>query len=333
MRVKLTHDPRHFVHRQSPGELGVWGDTRFETAGDSGVFDAWVVFEHLPFPQAVQCDPGRVVFITGEPTAVRSYHPAFLAQFAAVLTPRLDVQHPQVILGQPALPWLAGIQYQRISGLNPTGYQLNYDKLKAMDSIPKPKLASLISTTKNWTEGHRLRLQLLEVLRERFAGRIDFFGYGLKPIEDKWDAIAPYRYHIVLENTCEKDYWSEKLADTFLGAAFPIYGGCPNVSDYFPTGSHLAIDTRDPIGAANVIGKILDADPYAAHLPMIHEARTLVLDRYNLYPVMTDLLKRLSVGTPRLVRLRPENDYVDPAPRRLKRRLKRWMFGAGPRSG
>ena len=333
MRVRLTHDPRAFIHRQSPGGSGAWGDVRFESASDSGSFDAWVVFERLPFPQRCLCDPGRTVFVTGEPKAVRTYSPAFLAQFAAIYTHRTDLEHPRVIHGQPALPWIAGVRYQQTAGRPPTGYSLDYDSLKAMGPLPKPRLASVISSTKDWTEWHRLRLRLFEALRERLPGQVDFYGYGHRPIEDKWDALAPYRFHVVLENSSEKDYWSEKLADTFLAGSFPIYGGCPNVGDYFPEGSYLPIDPRDPAGAVEAIASELAADRYVDRLARVWEARESVLERYNFHPVLAGLLKTFPVGSRSQVRLRPEEDFIDPARRRLKRTIKRWVFGTGPRSG
>ena len=56
------------------------------------------------------------------------------------------------------------------------------------------------------------------------------------------EAIADY---IALENSSHAHYWSEKLADTYLGWSFPFYWGCPNTSDYFPEQSLCQIDRDD----------------------------------------------------------------------------------------
>jgi hypothetical protein len=42
-----------------------------------------------------------------------------------------------------------------------------------------------------------------------------------------------------LENSQSPHYWTEKLTDAYLGWAFPLYVGCPNVGDYFAKESFL----------------------------------------------------------------------------------------------
>ena len=55
----------------------------------------------------------------------------------------------------------------------------------------------------------------------------------INPIEDKFDALIGYKYHLALENSVIPDYWTEKLADSLLAWCKPIYYGCPNINDYF----------------------------------------------------------------------------------------------------
>ena len=44
---------------------------------------------------------------------------------------------------------------------------------------------------------------------------------GVNSLNDKWDGIHDYKYHIVLEN--EANYLiSEKLFDSYLGLSFPF---------------------------------------------------------------------------------------------------------------
>ena len=46
----------------------------------------------------------------------------------------------------------------------------------------------------------------------------------LNDIPDKWDAIAPYKYHIVFDNLLSnRTHWSEKLADSFLGFSLLLF--------------------------------------------------------------------------------------------------------------
>ena len=137
----------------------------------------------------------------------------------------------------------------------------------------------------------------------------------------------------MLENCRAPHYWTEKLADTYLAGAFPIYCGCPNLSEYFPAGSFRSIDRNDPGTAADIIAEVLREDRYTGQTPLIKVARDLVLDHYNLFPMIADIAKQLPAGKMRRVRLNPERDFTDPLARCYKRAVRRLIFGTGPRSG
>jgi hypothetical protein len=40
-------------------------------------------------------------------------------------------------------------------------------------------------------------------------------------------------YSVVIENTREKNYFTEKIIDAFQSYTVPVYFGCPNIADYF----------------------------------------------------------------------------------------------------
>ena len=89
--------------------------------------------------------------------------------------------------------------------------------LKNVNKIEKKlKLLSIICSNKKELEGHRLRIKFTNICKEHFKERLDWFGSGYNFVEDKWDAIAPYKYHLVLENTSMKYYRTEKLSDAIL---------------------------------------------------------------------------------------------------------------------
>ena len=82
-------------------------------------------------------------------------------------------------------------------------------------------------------------------MQKEFGDEVDVFGRGLKDFEDKWEVIAPYKYHIAIENSSTEDYWTEKLADCFLAGSYPFYYGCPNLDDYFPQKTYTSIDINN----------------------------------------------------------------------------------------
>jgi hypothetical protein len=124
-------------------------------------------------------------------------------------------------------------------------------------------------------------LALLDYLKQRLGDRIVHFGRGFQPVDDKMDAILPYRFHLVLENTRASNYWTEKLADAYLGWAFPVYLGCPNLDEFFSPDAFCAIGGDDFEVAAVCIERLLDTPETPDEVNAVAEARTRVLDQYN----------------------------------------------------
>lgn len=166
---------------------------------------------------------------------------------------------------------------------------------------------SIISSNVTITAGHKRRQAFTKRLCEHFGSKIDFFGRGVRDIEDKWDAISGYKYHVVIENSSFADYWTEKLADAFLGGAYPFYYGCPNVLDYFSPHSLTLIDINDFERSAEVIEGAIKSRKYESSLSPIDEARNLVLDKYNLFPMLASFSKAHRHGGKKVpVKLKPE---------------------------
>lgn len=89
----------------------------------------------------------------------------------------------------------------------------------------KYKNISMPLSSKNFSEGHRLRHVIYE--KYKTSGIIDFFGTGVPDYYgDFRDSYTQYKYIIICENTLQKGFNSEKLNDAFLTGAVPIYWGC-----------------------------------------------------------------------------------------------------------
>jgi hypothetical protein len=131
----------------------------------------------------------------------------------------------------------------------------------------------------------------LEHLRKDSALDLDLYGKKIRYIEDKWDGLAPYRYSLAAENTSGPDYWTEKIADCFLAWTVPLYWGCTNLEDYFPPGSFIRIDIGKPAESLAEIRRILAEDDWEHRLPALREARARVLNRYQLFPFVSGLIR------------------------------------------
>jgi hypothetical protein len=286
-RIKLTTlSPDWPWARQTPGSRGIWDDAEFIIDQPGAPGDWWVVYDDLPSEEIIQCRPGNTLLITPEPPALKTYNRAFAAQFDWVLTPDRTLIHPHKTHSQQSLPWHVG-RLQK--GEKSISFSKCYDELKSLPPIAKTKLVSVIASNKTSTPGHRARAAFVQRLRNYYRSGLEIFGWGHNEIADKWDGIAPFRYHIAIENSSTPDYWTEKLSDAFLAGAHPIYHGCPNIHNYFPPDSLSLIDINAPEAAMQKIDYVLRTDPFDAS--KIQKARDLILDKYNLFPMLAGLCR------------------------------------------
>ena len=292
--------------RQTPGSRGRWGSCQFQIDHDDPECDCWVIYGGMRAAASAYCPEGNTILFDDEPPGIRVYHPRFTAQFGTVLSCQSELAHPNVVHGRQALPWHVGV-----NRMNETAV-LDYDALAAMGRIDKPKLLSVVCSSKNTTPGHRLRLGFLEHLREHFGPRLDVFGRGFVPVGDKWEAVAPYKYHIALENSRVRDYVSEKLTDAYLAGAYPLYHGCPNIGDYFQAEAYTPIDISNPGRAVATIEQAIDEGRYEAHLADVWAARTTVLNRYNFFAMLAEVCQSLPLGPLRRTTILPERSCRAP---------------------
>ncbi|MCK4517422.1 hypothetical protein KAT92_01490 [Candidatus Babeliales bacterium] len=269
--------------RQTPKNDGVWENCRFVFDQQTKTCDYWIVYENILQQETALCPAQNKILLTGEPKSIKTYHPKFLAQFDMIISCHTNLKHPNVLVSHPSLPWMIGYQPPEKT------FTKSYTELTKNEKPTKTKLISVICSNKTHTRGHRKRLDFVKKLQEHFGDYIDFYGRGFIPIQDKWDAIAPYKYHIALENSAYNHYWTEKLTDAFLADSYPIYYGCPNIKDYFPADSLTKIDINKPEESFLVIEQVIKNNSYEKSIATQKQAKDLVLNKYNFFPRMVKL--------------------------------------------
>lgn len=96
----------------------------------------------------------------------------------------------------------------------------------------KRKLVSFIFSYKDWNPYHRMRHRVWNRLQN--DNRVEFFGSGCNnPVDFKIESLKDYRFSIIIENSIEDLYFTEKLLDCFLTGTIPIYVGCKKVTELF----------------------------------------------------------------------------------------------------
>jgi FkbM family methyltransferase len=157
----------------------------------------------------------------------------------------------------------------------------------------KTKLVSVVSSDKAFTAEHRARLAFVAKLKDALGDQVDVFGRGIVGFADKRDVLDSYRYHIALENCAIADYWTEKLADPYLTLTYPIYHGCPNITDYFPDEALRTINIYEPDDAIETIREVIGSNLAERNRQHLVEARRRVMHEYNVFGLLAKVAKEL----------------------------------------
>ena len=83
-------------------------------------------------------------------------------------------------------------------------------------------------------------------------------------------------------------FWSEKLADCYLGEAYPIHIGCTNLHDYFPQQAYTSIPGISPISRrlSRKIKEVIASDLWHRNRAHILEAKRRIMEEYQLLPMI-----------------------------------------------
>ena len=119
----------------------------------------------------------------------------------------------------------------------------------------KTKSVSMISSNKNLTSGHLLRLKILRELGDTIG---DLYGRDTNPIDYKLEALKDYKFSVVVESCSKNYYFTEKLIDCLVTGTVPIYWGCPAIGDYFDIDGFLVFNNVDEL--KSILEMDLDAE-------------------------------------------------------------------------
>lgn len=269
--------------RQTPGQKGIWDGIQF-TLNPVEECDFLIMLNNnMEIDTHVKCPEGNIWALMQEPY-MRGHSDWMIEKhdfFSRVFTHHIPVHDRKYIASHPAIPW----------HVNRT-----FDELVAAEIPVKTRKLSAIVGDAIDVPGHIKRRQFVRFIQTDKSLELDLYGRKILFIEDKWDGLAPYQYSLAIENTSGPDYWTEKIADCFLSWTVPIYYGCTNLEDYFPQESFIRIDIGQPAESLAKIKQVLNEDNWERYIPALEEARNLVLNRYQLFPCLSEMIHCYSGG-------------------------------------
>jgi hypothetical protein len=124
-------------------------------------------------------------------------------------------------------------------------------------SRKQPKI-SCVTGSKEFTPAHTYR-KLLYANQLNIPLPIRWFrscygdllpAYQHNPIvpsdpDGKVGLFLDFQFSLVIENSRQTHYFTEKLMDCLLTKTIPIYYGCPNIAEYFDTRGWILLETTD----------------------------------------------------------------------------------------
>ena len=307
-----TGEKGRWILRQTPGVCGIsrCGKYKFYVNEEIDSPDFVIVRgKAVRQPLTLHVAPQNTILTTSEPYSVLSYPKRYCRQFGLVCSCQKELKHHNIRYTPAILPWFTAATFDHGNGIA----TLTYDELKDMPTPEKPKLMSVITSNKAFTQGHQERIDFVEKLKKHYGDRLDVYGRGFHDFKDKWEALGEYKYHIVIENSQSDYYWTEKLSDCYLSETFPIYYGCTNVDEYFSKDAYAVIDIHDFDRSIAAIDAIINSEKhYAEHSAALKEAKRQVLDDYNLFNYLAAILDTMNPDLPKQnVMLKPAKTMAD----------------------
>lgn len=302
-KVKLTPYRKaegSILHRQTKGHnlVSLNGKYRFYIDEECPDPDFWVVQgKGVRHGETCMVAPENTILLTTEPRSVLIYPQNYINQFGIVCTCQEKTRHKNVLLSPAILPWFIGYKMDKEDNI--LECTLDYDKLKEMPTPTKDKLISVITSNKAFTQGHIDRLHFVKKLKEYYGDKLDIFGRGYNEFDDKWDVLSRYKYHIVIENSSQTYYWTEKMSDCLLTETFPFYYGCTNMSDYISQDAYLPINIKKPQEAINIIDNAIANNKYERSVKALHDAKLQMLDTYNMFEYIAHMCDGLNANLPK----------------------------------
>ena len=206
--------------------------------------------------------------------------------------------------------------------LNPGEWWIDYDydflsNLKPMD---KTRGSICVCTAKltPW-KMYSDRVKFLEALLPRYS-KVDIFGrpasnylsnhilknyfkgeLGVSKPNGKLgehmtgkEIIQHYRYTIEFDNGPTQNYFSERIYDSLLMWCLPLCWGSNNIHEFLPENSFRYVDIENySSGEITKAIDVLESNFREYHIKDIEIARDLMLNKYQMFPYMYNVIKNL----------------------------------------
>jgi hypothetical protein len=152
---------------------------------------------------------------------------------------------------------------------------------------------TFVTSSKSQSDGHRFRHQIYQYLDNiDETNGMDVYSHISPPFHERRnDFFEKALFHIAVENSAEKNWFTEKIIDCFATKTVPIYWGCPNIGDWFDTDGIITFDTIEEL---NVILKTITTQDYENRIKSIEDNFERCKNFYGENDVFSRITKRIT---------------------------------------
>jgi hypothetical protein len=161
------------------------------------------------------------------------------------------------------------------------------DKYKELSTMDKNLEISYICGPKKLIDGHFLRHKIYEMGSEIKMEKKWIYSC---PMEEKYKCFESSMFHLCIENSARKDYFTEKIVDAFITRTIPIYWGCTNITDYFDPRGFFIINSEEEF--LSLINSLTE-DDYNSRLEYVEKNYEIGIYYAHYFNRVNDVLKQI----------------------------------------
>ena len=207
------------------------------------------------------------------------------------------------VVGHPPIPSLFiknsdGIKYHRSIPYVHFHHMATYDQLNEIDEARRTKLICSIASGLNGIPGYQNR----RLFFEKFSASnplFDLFG-KFNEISSaipsyrgqclfKWKTVSQYKYSLVIENSTDDYYISEKIFDALICGSMPIYHGSDKIFEVLPKEWFYYLPSLDTTEISK-LNAFLATDAYKAVSDNRAEICKTIYEKFSFYSALEKLL-------------------------------------------
>lgn len=151
----------------------------------------------------------------------------------------------------------------------------------------KPKVF-FICGSKKMIEGHLFRHK---IFNQQDKIELQHEWIYSCPIEDKKDYFIQSMFHVAVENSKHRNYFTEKIIDAFLTKTIPIYRGCPNIGDFFDERGVITFDKEEEL--IDIVNSLTEKD-YWGRKEYIEYNYQKAIEWSDYFNRVADILKQIT---------------------------------------